>query len=77
MAVHGTLPPPWLGNHPPIIEISWDDTADDRDRWAWWVLDTFDDAATWRGYLERWPPPVEWRDALDASLFPELISDSR
>lgn len=77
LAVHGTLPPPWLGSHPPIVGIDWNDDPDDRDRWAWWAFETFEDAASWHRYLDRWPPPPPWRDALDTQLFPELVSDSR
>ena len=71
----GTLPPPWTGAHSPIADIDWDDDVDDRHRWAWWVFDTFEDAGTWRAYLERWPPPPAWRDALHGYLFSNLSED--
>lgn len=38
--------------------------ADDRDRWHWWVVATFDDPASWHAYLERWPPTEAWREPL-------------
>ncbi len=38
--------------------------ADDRDRWMWWVLPTFDDEESWNAYLERWPPTEAWREPL-------------
>jgi hypothetical protein len=68
MLPHGPLPPPWLGGHPPLDEIHWSPPHDDRDRWAWWVVHTFDDAASWAGYLAPWPPPPPWRAALDDAL---------
>jgi hypothetical protein len=71
----GALPPPWLGGHPPIADIEWEEDSDDRHRWAWWVFDTFEDAASWRAYLERWPPPPAWRDALKGYLFPTLSGE--
>ncbi len=72
MVRHGALPPPWLGGHPPIDDVDWEDDADDRHRWAWWVFETFEDSASWRAYLERWPPPPAWRDKLHGVLFPSL-----
>lgn len=71
----GALPPPWLGDHPPIADIEWEDDSDDRHRWAWWVFDTFEDTASWRAYLERWPPPPAWRDALQGYLFTNLSEE--
>lgn len=70
---HAALPPPWLGGHPPSDEIEWHENADDRDRWAWWVHDTFEDATSWRAYLERWPPPPAWQAALAENLFSYLM----
>ena len=70
---HAALPPPWLGGHPPRAGIEWDEGADDRDRWAWWVFDTFEDLASWRAYLARWPPPPAWQVALSEILFSYLV----
>ena len=71
--MHGTLPPPWLGGHPPRDAIVYDDNqADDVDRWVWWLFATFDDPASWRGYLTRWPPPSVWQDALTRDPYREL-----
>jgi hypothetical protein len=65
MVAHGALPPPWLGGHPPRDVIRYDDdAADDIDRWAWWLFATFDDRASWRSYLARWPPPPPWQAAV-------------
>jgi hypothetical protein len=70
---HGALPPPWLGGHPPRAEIVYeDDQADDVDRWAWWVFATFDDPASWRGYLRRWPPPAAWQAAMKRAPYRAL-----
>jgi hypothetical protein len=74
MLVHGALPPPWLGAHPPLEALDWNDDANNRDRWAWWVFDTFEDIASWRAYLDRWPPPADWEQALRETLFPELYA---
>lgn len=71
----GALPPPWLGGHPPIADIEWEEDSDDRHRWAWWVFDTFEDVGSWRAYLDRWPPPPEWRDALQGYLFTSLSEE--
>lgn len=63
--LHGALPPPWLGDHPPRDEIVYDDAAaNDIDRWAWWLFDTIEDPASWRGYLARWPPTPAWEAAV-------------
>lgn len=71
--MHGTLPPPWLGGHPPRDAIVYDDNqADDVDRWVWWLFATFDDPESWRGYLTRWPPPSVWQDALTRDPYREL-----
>jgi hypothetical protein len=91
MVLHGLLPPPWTGGHPPLRrDVSWetDDQpapaaaylpivldkpgTDDRDRWIWWVLTTFDDQGSWRAYLERWPPPEAWREPLGMAPFRDL-----
>jgi hypothetical protein len=65
LAASGRLPPPWRRGHPPKPQISWDEeAADDRDRWAWWVSDTFEDRASWERYLAPWPPPEEWARAI-------------
>lgn len=72
MTLDGALPPPWTGGHPPIDDVDWEDDADDRHRWAWWVFESFEDAASWRAYLDRWPPPPPWRDKLHGVLFPSL-----
>jgi hypothetical protein len=71
----GVVPPPWLGGHPPRDDIDWNNAPDDRDRWAWWVFATFEDAASWRRYLARWPPPPAWQAALDEQLLEHLCRD--
>lgn len=73
MVIYGELPPPWVGDHPPITEVEWEEDSDDRHRWAWWVFETFEDKASWVAYLERWPPPPRWRRALDEVSFPYLL----
>lgn len=71
--VHGALPPPWLGGHPPRDAIVHDDSqADDVDRWAWWLFATFDDPASWCSYLARWPPPPAWQTAVARDPYREL-----
>lgn len=73
--LHGALPPPWLGGHGPREAIVWDDElADDVDRWAWWLFATIDDPASWRGYLERWPPPTAWQATLENHPYRALES---
>lgn len=74
MVIHGELPPPWVGDHPPIAEVEWEEDSDDRHRWAWWVFETFEDKASWFGYLARWPLPPRWRRALEEVSFPYLLS---
>ena len=72
-AVHGALPPPWLGGHPPRDSIVYDDgQADDVDRWAWWLFGTLDDPTSWRGYLARWPPAPAWQTAIARNPYREL-----
>lgn len=71
MALHGSLAPPWTGDHPPLDRpTSWETaSSDDRDRWLWWVHRAFDDKNSWRAYLERWPaPPASWRALIDERL---------
>lgn len=37
--------------------------------WYVWVLDSFDDAATWEACLARGPaPPAEWAHAIERSF---------
>jgi hypothetical protein len=36
------------------------------------VFDTFEDLASWRAYLARWPAPPAWRAALEEQAFPYL-----
>jgi hypothetical protein len=70
---HGALPPPWLGGHPPRAAIVYDESkADDIDRWAWWLFAMFDDPASWRGYLARWPPPAAWQTAVARAPYRDL-----
>ncbi len=64
LAATGTLPPAWTAGHEPRGSIAYDETADGRDYWLWWVTDTFEDAASWRRYLAAWPPaPASWVEA--------------
>jgi len=78
IVAHGALPPPWIGGHAPRTQVTFgDDVADDVDRWTWWVLETFDDAATWRRYLDRWPPPSSWDLALARPPFGALARTYR
>jgi hypothetical protein len=70
---HGGLTPPWLSGHRAFAEIDWELEADSRHGWAWWVSSVFDDAASFRAYLERWPPPPSWDEALRLELFPWLF----
>ncbi|MBA2542996.1 MAG: hypothetical protein H0V17_25370, partial [Deltaproteobacteria bacterium] len=72
LAATGTLPPPWVGGHPPKPEIDYDEeTADDRDRWAWWAGYTFEDRASWERYIAPWLPPADWEHAaVDAYCLP-------
>jgi hypothetical protein len=64
LAATGTLPPAWIAGHEPRGGIEYGDDADDRDRWLWWVTETFDDAASWQRYLAAWPPaPESWGTA--------------
>jgi hypothetical protein len=68
----GALPPPWLGGRLPRNTFEYDDTkADDVERWMWWLFATFDDAASWRSYLARWPPP-RWQAVLARHPYNEL-----
>lgn len=70
---HGALPPPWLGGHPPRDKVSYElAQADDIDHWAWWAFATFEDPASWRAYLARWPPPPEWQAALARGRYADL-----
>ncbi len=65
LAATGTLPPPWLGGHEPKSGVDYDSTADDRDRWLWWVNGVFDDGASFQSYLAGWPEaPPAWQKAL-------------
>lgn len=64
LAATGTLPPPWVAGHEPRGPIEYDDSADARDHWLWWVTDTFEDAGSWQRYLAQWPAePASWSKA--------------
>jgi len=69
LAATGTLPPPWLHGLAPKKRIDYDETGDERDRWLWWVNDTFDDVASWDRYLAPWPMPADWQHAFEEDLY--------
>jgi hypothetical protein len=83
IAIQGTLPPPWFGDHPPLPRaVSWGipgegagQVIDDRDRWMWWVVVAFDDPKSWDEYLRCWPPPTEWQAVLQSPSFLEFARD--
>ena len=78
MVAHRELPPPWVGGHAPRDEICYDDEhADDLDRWARWLFESFDDPASWHAYLARWPPPPVWQLALNREPFRALDRELR
>lgn len=74
LAAHGQPPAPWVVGEPPssLREDFEAEEAGYADAWSVWVLDRFDDAATWRGYLAGQGPRSEaWSEALERA-FPWL-----
>lgn len=67
LAAHGEAPPPWvLGEAPASFGDRYEDDSSYADAWCLWVYDAFDDAPSWRAYLERHGGvPAEWREAVD------------
>ncbi len=70
----GRPPPPPGAPEPPALPGASRRAPepDDRQQWTGWAFETFDDPASWRAYLDRWPPPEEWSVELQKGLLREL-----
>jgi hypothetical protein len=73
LAATGTIPPPWSAGHPALARVSYDDGADARHAWAWWLHSVFDDRASLAAYLAALPPPPDWDRALREEIIPWLL----
>ncbi|WAS93649.1 hypothetical protein [Nannocystis punicea] len=62
LAAHGSLPAPWaLGEDPASLREKYDEHDSYADAWSLWVSYRFDDAKTWRAYLQAQPRhPEAW-----------------
>ncbi|WP_434421531.1 hypothetical protein [Nannocystis pusilla] len=66
LAAHGALPAPWaLGEEAGSLREEFDEHDSYADAWSLWVHHRFDDAKTWREYLQAQPhPPKAWAKAV-------------
>lgn len=70
LAAHGDAPAPWqLGHDPTSLRQEFDDRVSYADAWFAWVLEVFDDPATWTRYLDAHSPvPADWSATLARAI---------
>lgn len=66
LAAHGEPPPPWTrGEAPAALQRRFKRRASYAGAWFEWAMESFDDAPTWAGYLQRCTTaPPEWDQAV-------------